>query len=83
MGEFVKCQKTAVAQASDEFVAVQTMGTRMHVRWDETAQATEHRQIVYFAEFWPLLVFLRVGYRPARCATAVPTYRACATCWVL
>ena len=51
MGEFVKCQKTAVAQASDEFVAVQTMGTRMHVRWDETAQATEHRQIVYFAEF--------------------------------
>jgi hypothetical protein len=23
----------------------------MHVRWDETAQATPHGQIVYFAEF--------------------------------
>ena len=49
MGELVKRQKTAVAQASEEFVAVQTMGGRMHVRWDETAQATPHWQIVYFA----------------------------------
>jgi len=51
MGELIKRQKTAVAQASNEFVAVQTMGGRMHVRWDETAQATPHGQIVYFAEF--------------------------------
>ncbi len=51
MGELIKRQKTAVAQASEEFVAVQTMAGRMHVRWDETAQATPHGQIVYFAEF--------------------------------
>lgn len=27
------------------------MGGRVHVRWDETAQATPHGQIVFFAEF--------------------------------
>ena len=51
MGEIIKCVKTALAQASEEFVAVQTMGGRMHVRWDHGAQATPHGQIVYFAEF--------------------------------
>ena len=51
MGELIKRSKTAVAQASEAFVAVQTMGGRIHVRWDETAQATPHGQIVYFAEF--------------------------------
>ncbi len=51
MGELTKCRKTAIAQASQEYVAVQTMGGRMHVRWDPTAQATPHGQIVYFAEF--------------------------------
>ena len=51
MSELIKRQMTAVAQASEAFVAVQTMGGRMHVRWDETAQATPHGQIVYFAEF--------------------------------
>jgi Transposase DDE domain group 1 len=51
MSEVVKRKKTAVAQAGEEFVAVQTMGGRMHVRWDETAQATPHGQIVYFAQF--------------------------------
>jgi len=28
-----------------------TMGGRMHVRWDESAQATPHGQLVFFAEF--------------------------------
>jgi hypothetical protein len=51
MGEIIKCVKTALAQASEEYVAVQTMGGRMHVRWDHVAQATPHGQIVYFAEF--------------------------------
>jgi hypothetical protein len=51
MGELIKRAKTAVAHASDDYVAVQTMGGRMHVRWDETAQATPHGQIAYFAEF--------------------------------
>jgi len=51
MGELIKRKKTALAQASEEFVAVQTMGGRMHVRWNHGAQATPHGQIVYFAEF--------------------------------
>jgi hypothetical protein len=37
MGELKKRKKLAVAQASEEFVAVQSMGGRMHVRWDDTA----------------------------------------------
>jgi hypothetical protein len=51
MGELIKCKKTALAQASQEYVAVQTMGGRMHVRWDHAAKATPHGQLVYFAEF--------------------------------
>ena len=51
MGELTKRKKSAVAQASEEFAAVQSMGGRMHVRWDETAPATPHGQLVYFAEF--------------------------------
>jgi hypothetical protein len=41
MGELKKRKKLAVAQASEEFVAVQSMGGRMHVRWDDTAPATD------------------------------------------
>jgi hypothetical protein len=40
MGEPTKCKNTAIAQASQEYVAVQTMGERIHVRWDHAAQAT-------------------------------------------
>lgn len=46
-----KTSKTALAAASQETVAVQTLGGRMHVRWDETTQATPHGQLVFFAEF--------------------------------
>lgn len=50
-GEIIKRVKTALAQASEEFAAVQTMGGRIHVRWDHAPQATPHGQVVYFAEF--------------------------------
>ncbi len=30
---------------------VDTLGGRMHVRWDEGAAATPHGQLVFFAEF--------------------------------
>lgn len=33
MGELTKRKKTAVAQASEEFAVVQSMGGCMHVRW--------------------------------------------------
>jgi hypothetical protein len=40
-----------VAQASEDAMVVDTMGGRVHVRWDQTARATPHGQIVFFAEF--------------------------------
>ena len=51
MGEANEAKKTALAQASEDVMVAQTMGGRMHVRWDETAQATPHGQLVFFAEF--------------------------------
>jgi hypothetical protein len=51
MGEADEPKKTALAQASEDVMVAQTMGGRMHVRWDETAQATPHGQVVFFAEF--------------------------------
>jgi hypothetical protein len=51
MGEADEPKKSLLAQASEAAMAVDTMGGRMHVRWDETAQATPHGQIVFFAEF--------------------------------
>ena len=51
MGERRMSNKTALAVASEEALVVQTMGGRMHVRWDETAKATPHGQLVFFAEF--------------------------------
>lgn len=34
-----------------ELQVVDTLGGRMHVRWDEGAAATPHGQLVFFAEF--------------------------------
>ncbi len=51
MSEADDAKKTALAQAGEEAMVVDTMGGRVHVRWDETAQATPHGQIVFFAEF--------------------------------
>jgi hypothetical protein len=44
-------KKTALAQAVEDVLVVDTLGGRVHVRWDPTAQATPHGQIVFFAEF--------------------------------
>jgi hypothetical protein len=51
MGEANEPKRTMLAQASEDAMVVDTMGGRVHVRWDETAQATPHGQIVFFAEF--------------------------------
>jgi hypothetical protein len=45
MGEANEPKKTMLAQASEDAMVVDTMGGRVHVRWDETAQATPHGQI--------------------------------------
>lgn len=50
MGEHKHKQKTAVALATDAMV-VDTLGGRMHVHWDESAQTTPNGQLVFFAEF--------------------------------
>ena len=51
MGEAKEPKKSVLAQASEDAMVVDTMGGRVRVRWDETAQATPHGQIVFFAEF--------------------------------
>lgn len=51
MGEGNEPKKSVLAQVSEDVMVAHTMGGRMHVRWDETAQATPHGQIVFFAEF--------------------------------
>jgi hypothetical protein len=51
MSEAKEPKKSTLAQASEDAMVVDTMGGRVHVRWDETAQATPHGQIVFFAEF--------------------------------
>ena len=42
MGEGNEPKRTVLAQASEDAMEVDTMGGRMHVRWDEMAQATPH-----------------------------------------
>ena len=54
MGEHKHRPKGALAKLKDTAQAsqaVDTLGGRMHVRWDEGAPATAHGQLVYFAEF--------------------------------
>jgi hypothetical protein len=82
MGEDIKQRKTVLAQASEEAMVVDTMGGRMHVRWDEAAQATPHGQIAFFAEFLATAgLFDRwVDACPLRYSRA-PTPRVRATCW--
>ena len=51
MGDTNKPKKGVLALASEEVMVAHMMGGRMHVRWDETAQATPHGQLVFFADF--------------------------------
>ena len=36
---------------TDQPQVVDTLGGRMHIRWDEGAAVTPHGQLVFFAEF--------------------------------
>ena len=54
MGESKRKQRAALAEragAGDAPQGVDTLGGRMHVRWDRGAAATPHGQWVFFAEF--------------------------------
>ena len=50
MGEHMEPQKSELALACAEAMVVQTLGGRVHVQWDDTASATPHGQLVFFAE---------------------------------
>ena len=65
MGESKRKQKTALAQACEAMV-VDTLGGRIHVRWDETAQATPNGQLVFFAEFPATAGVLERGVQDCR-----------------
>lgn len=49
MGEAKKPKKSPVAKASEDAMALETTGARVHARRDESAQATAHGQIVFLA----------------------------------
>jgi hypothetical protein len=54
MGESRSKHKGAVVEtgaSAGQMQVVDTLGGRMHVRWDEQAAATPHGQLVFFAEF--------------------------------
>jgi hypothetical protein len=54
MGESKRWPMAALAgveDGGDQPQVVDTLGGRMHVRWDEGAAATPHGQLVFFAEF--------------------------------
>ena len=51
MGDAKEPKKSDLALACQEAMVADTMGGRMHVRWDDSAQATPHGQIAFFAEF--------------------------------
>jgi hypothetical protein len=66
MGEANEPKKTMLAQASEDAMVVDTMGGRVQVRWDETAQATPHGQIVIDADLAQLVTALHAGQQGAR-----------------
>ena len=54
MGEHKRRPSRALAklkEGTDQTQVVDTLGGRMHIRWDEGAGAAPHGQLVFFAEF--------------------------------
>jgi hypothetical protein len=71
-----------VDEGGDQPQAGDTLGGRMHVRWDEGAAATPHGYLVFFAEFLAATgVFERWVCRSARWSTEPTTLRTNGMCW--
>ena len=54
MGEHKRRPMRALAklkEETDQPQVVDTLGGRIHIRWDEGAATTPHGQLVFFAEF--------------------------------
>jgi hypothetical protein len=64
MGEFKNQLMTAGGDG--EPMVVDTLGGRMHVHWDEEAQATPNGQLVFFSEFLRATACLTTGWGRAR-----------------
>ncbi len=67
MGEADEPKKSAVALASKDETVADTMGGRIHVRWDEATQATAHGQILFFAESLAAAGHFLWRRQPVRC----------------
>ena len=78
MGEAEDPKKSDLALACQEAMVVDTMGGRMHVRRDASAQATQHGQIAFFAEF---LATAGVFDRRAASATCCTPSGAATCAW--
>ena len=85
MGESRPKRQGALVQGSEQVSqpeVVDTLGGRMHVRWDSGAAATPHGQLVFFAEFLAASgVFERWVSACPLWPTAAATRRPSATCW--
>ena len=73
--------RRAEAGETSQPQVVDTLGGRMHVRWDEGAAATPHGQLVFFAEFLAATGVFERWVSSARWRTAAATPRTSATCW--
>jgi len=82
MGEANELKKTVLAQASEDALAVDTMGGRLHLRSDDTAPATPHGQIVFFAECLATAGVFDRWVQDCPLHYSSPTHRDRATCWV-
>ncbi|AWB32446.1 hypothetical protein [Orrella marina] len=65
MGERKNKKKMALATVSEP-MEVDTMGGRIHVQWDESAQAIPSGPLVFFAEFLAGQTSLIAGSSAAR-----------------
>jgi hypothetical protein len=66
----------------DQPQVVDTLGGRMHVRWDQDAAATPHGQLVFFAVVFGRHRRVRaLGVSSARWSTEAAMRRTNAMCW--
>jgi hypothetical protein len=77
MGESKRRRKSTLAgfeEGGEQPQVVDTLGGRMHVRWDASAAAKPHGQLVCFAEFFAAP--LGVNIQSARTSLRLSTHRA-------
>ena len=84
MGESKRKRQGAVIAGGDsaeQAQVVDTLGGRMHVRWDEGAAATPHGQLVFFAEFLAATGVFERWVSGCPLAYRSGTRPTSATCW--